>query len=146
MLGLTWLPQGTALPAPRMAVYTSGYYVFLFFAIAFLSGSLADRLQHAGMRLERASTEIADLQAFNQHVIDSLTSGLATTDQEGPHPHVQPHGRNHHGPFRALGDRPPLSKKCLDLPPNVAADLNQPQAWGAADASRRPITRRRTAD
>src|SRR5205085_7018115 len=51
MLGLTWLPQGAGvLPARRMAAYTSGYYVFLFFAIAFLSGSLADRLQHAGLR------------------------------------------------------------------------------------------------
>ena len=40
-------------------------------------------LQRAGDRLERASSEIADLQAFNQHVIDSLTSGLATTDLEG---------------------------------------------------------------
>ena len=27
--------------------------------------------------------QLADLQAFNQHVIDSLTSGLATTDMEG---------------------------------------------------------------
>ena len=30
-----------------------------------------------------ASTQLADLQAFNQHVIDSLTSGLATTDMQG---------------------------------------------------------------
>jgi len=33
-----------------------------------------------GARLELASTEIADLQALNQHVIDSLPSGLLTTD------------------------------------------------------------------
>ena len=37
-------------------------------------------LRSAGARLEQASTEIADLQALNQHVIDSLPSGLATTD------------------------------------------------------------------
>ena len=30
-----------------------------------------------------ASNQLADLQAFNQHVIDSLTSGLATTDIDG---------------------------------------------------------------
>jgi len=83
MLGLAWLDQGATLPPARMAVYTCGLNVFLFFAIAFLSGSLADRLQRAGARLERASSEIADLQAFNQHVIDSLTFGLATTDLEG---------------------------------------------------------------
>src|SRR5204862_344253 len=33
-------------------------------------------------QLEQASTEIADLQALNQHVIDSLPSGLATTDAD----------------------------------------------------------------
>ena len=55
--------------------------MFGFFAVALLSGSLADSLRSAGARLEQASTEIADLQALNQHVIDSLPSGLATTDQ-----------------------------------------------------------------
>ena len=54
--------------------------MFGFFAVAVLSGSLAEGLRSAGARLEQASTEIADLQAFNQHVIDSLPSGLATTD------------------------------------------------------------------
>jgi two-component system sensor histidine kinase PilS (NtrC family) len=49
-------------------------------AVAFLSGSLANSLRSAGAQLEQASTEIADLQALNQHVIDSLPSGLATTD------------------------------------------------------------------
>jgi two-component system sensor histidine kinase PilS (NtrC family) len=33
--------------------------------------------------LQRASDQIEDLQAFSRHVIDSLTSGLATTDIEG---------------------------------------------------------------
>ena len=42
-----------------------------------------ERLRSAGARLEQASTEIADLQALNQHVIDSLPSGLATTDNAG---------------------------------------------------------------
>jgi PAS domain-containing protein len=31
----------------------------------------------------QASNQIADLQAFSQHVIDSLLSGLATTDMDG---------------------------------------------------------------
>src|SRR5207247_2948842 len=53
-----------------------------FFAVALLSGSLADSLQSAGAQLEQASEEIADLQALNQIVIDSLPSGLATTDAD----------------------------------------------------------------
>ncbi len=64
-----------------MAQYTTALNVFGFFAVALLSGSLADSVRSAGARLERASTEIADLQALNQHVIDSLPSGLATTDR-----------------------------------------------------------------
>src|SRR5205814_4191563 len=62
------------------AEYTVALNICGFFAVALLSGSLADSLRHAGARLKQASTELADLQALNQHVIDSLPSGLATTD------------------------------------------------------------------
>ncbi len=70
----------TALPARTAASYTVTQNVVSFLAVALLSGSLADRLRTADAQLEQASTEIADLQALNQHVIDSLPSGLATTD------------------------------------------------------------------
>ena len=83
LLGVPFLEHQGTLPPLRIVAYMTGLNVFLFFSIAFLSGSLADRLQRAGMRLERQSNEIADLQAFNQHVIDSLASGLATTDPQG---------------------------------------------------------------
>jgi two-component system sensor histidine kinase PilS (NtrC family) len=75
--------SGTSLtlPTASMAQYTVALNVFGFFALALLSGSMANSLRSAGARLEQASTEIADLHAFNQHVIDSLPSGLATTDQ-----------------------------------------------------------------
>ncbi len=69
-----------ALPAPSFAQYTVALNVVGFFAVALLSGSLANSLRSAGARLQQASTEIADLQALNQHVIDSLPSGLVTTD------------------------------------------------------------------
>jgi two-component system sensor histidine kinase PilS (NtrC family) len=68
------------LPPRSFAQYTVALNVFGFFAVALLSGSLADSLRNAGARLRQASTQIADLQALNQHVIDSLPSGLATTD------------------------------------------------------------------
>jgi len=71
-----------SLPVRSFAEYTVALNVAGFFAVAFLSGSLANSLRSAGAQLERASTEIADLQALNQHVIDSLPSGLATTDPE----------------------------------------------------------------
>jgi two-component system sensor histidine kinase PilS (NtrC family) len=79
-----WLREPiAALPPGREAVYTAAINVFGFFAVALLSGSLAESLRRAGARLDDASTEIANLQAVNQHVIDSLTSGLVTTDPGG---------------------------------------------------------------
>src|SRR5437867_173703 len=76
-----WLNASSlALPTASVARYTVALNVFGVFAVALLGGSLADRLRSAGAQLEQASTEIADLQALNQHVIDSLPSGLVTTD------------------------------------------------------------------
>ena len=69
-----------SLPVRAVARYTVALNVFGFYAVALLSGSLAEGVRSAGVRLEQASTEIADLQALNQHVIDSLPSGLATSD------------------------------------------------------------------
>jgi two-component system sensor histidine kinase PilS (NtrC family) len=70
------------LPQLGVAQYTVGLNVFGLFAVAFLSGSLAERLRRADVRLVRASEEIADLQFFNQYVIDNLLSGLATADAQ----------------------------------------------------------------
>lgn len=80
------LPLGApreVLPQPQVAVFTVGLNVFGFMAVASLSGFLAEGLRRTGAQLEKASTQLEDLQVFNQHVIDSLTSGLATSDMEG---------------------------------------------------------------
>ena len=73
----------TELPPLRVALFTVGLNVFGFVAVAGLSGYLAEGLRRAGAQLERASTELADLQAFSRHIIDSLQSGLATIDLAG---------------------------------------------------------------
>jgi two-component system sensor histidine kinase PilS (NtrC family) len=81
--GLTWLTGSRGvLPAPATARYVVGMNLFGFFAVALLSGSMSERVRHAGVRLELASNAIADLQALNQNVIDSLPSGLLTTDPQ----------------------------------------------------------------
>ena len=80
MLPLTAVAE---LPPLRVALFTVGLNVFGFFTIAALTGYLAEGLRRADAKLEQASTQLADLQAFSQHVIDSLTSGLATTDMGG---------------------------------------------------------------
>ncbi len=72
-----------ALPSPQVAQYTVVINVLGLLAVGLLSGSLAERLRVAGVELADASTAIANLQAFNQRIIDSLTMGLVTTDLEG---------------------------------------------------------------
>jgi two-component system sensor histidine kinase PilS (NtrC family) len=73
----------TLLPPFRMAVFTVGLNVFGFLAVALLSGYLAESARRADERLAATSSQLADLQAFSQHIIDSLMSGLATTDMDG---------------------------------------------------------------
>jgi two-component system sensor histidine kinase PilS (NtrC family) len=71
------------LPTLGVARYTVAINLSGFFAVALLAGSLAEGLRSAGARLEYASHEIRDLRKFNEHVINSLLSGLVTTDADG---------------------------------------------------------------
>lgn len=73
---------GQELPPVNVAQYTVALNAFGFFAVAFLSGSLAERARRGEARLERATEEIGNLQAFNQYVLDNLLSGVATADAE----------------------------------------------------------------
>ena len=77
------LAVDSQLPPGRVALFTVGLNVFGFVAVASLSGYLAEGLRRADAKLAQASNQLADLQAFSQHVIDSLTSGLTTTDMSG---------------------------------------------------------------
>jgi two-component system sensor histidine kinase PilS (NtrC family) len=70
------------LPTLGVARYTVAINLSGFFAVALLAGSLAESLRSAGARLEYASHEIRDLRRFNENVINSLLSGLVTTDAE----------------------------------------------------------------
>jgi len=77
------LPPGQVLPPLKLAMFTVGLNLFGFAAVAGLTAFLAQGLRQADIELQRASDQIEDLQAFSRHIIDSLTSGLATTDIEG---------------------------------------------------------------
>src|SRR3954453_14083853 len=114
-----WLiSMAVVLPPVSVARYTAALNMFGFFAVALLSGSLANSLRSAGVQLEQASSEIADLQALNQHVIDSLPSGLATTD---PSHRILTFNRGAEAitgvPFRDAVARP--IDEVLQLPPAV---------------------------
>jgi two-component system sensor histidine kinase PilS (NtrC family) len=76
------VPAGATLPSPRFAQYVAATNLFGFLAIGSLAGALAERLRSAGSRLATVSETVEDLRAFNEHVINSLVSGLVTADTD----------------------------------------------------------------
>lgn len=67
----------------QVVAYTIFVNVFGFYTVALLTSYLSENLRLTGRKLEEASDFLADLQVFNQTIIDSITSGLMTTDFEG---------------------------------------------------------------
>ena len=76
-----WLP--VALPRGMVAQYAAGVHLVGFLAMGLLSGYLSDRIRRADAQLADASVAIANLQAYSEHIIDSLTMGLVTCDLQG---------------------------------------------------------------
>ena len=112
------------LPPINVAQYTVALNAFGFFGVALLSGSLAERARRGEAQLEQATEEIADLQAFNQYVLDNLLSGLATADADN---RLVTFNRSamlitgYEGPL-PIGER---AADVLQLPSAFAASLSQ---------------------
>ncbi len=54
-----------------------------FVAVAYLSGLLAQSLRSKGVELDEKQEELADLQAFNEDIVQSMRGGLLITDLQG---------------------------------------------------------------
>ncbi|HEX2164499.1 MAG TPA: ATP-binding protein, partial [Thermoanaerobaculia bacterium] len=63
--------------------YNLGVHLAAFYAVAALTSMLAGRAARAERELEAQREDLADLQVVHRDVIQSITSGLATTDPEG---------------------------------------------------------------
>ncbi len=60
-----------------------GVTIFGFCAVGFLVNTLVETLHASDVRLEESTGQVAFLQALTSNIIDSLGSGLITTDLEG---------------------------------------------------------------
>jgi len=78
--GIWVMTELDALPDARVAQYIVAINVGAFFAVALLAGSLAEGRRRADVQLVQASAAMADLQAFSQHVVDNMVSGVASAD------------------------------------------------------------------
>jgi two-component system sensor histidine kinase PilS (NtrC family) len=66
--------------------------LFGFFAVAYLSSYLAESLRKAGRELRDKSGQVANLQAKNENIIQSMREGLLSTDLEGAITELNPAG------------------------------------------------------
>jgi two-component system, NtrC family, sensor histidine kinase PilS len=79
-------PQGlfpeTGVPSVRV-VYALLAHLMSFLALAYLTSHLTENLRRTGQELELRQDDLAALRAFNDNIIDSINSGLLTTDTGG---------------------------------------------------------------
>ncbi len=78
------------LPGFENGLYTyteAVYFLFLnvmaILGVAYLSGSLAEKLTRTQVRLRQESTGFAELKAFHECIVQSMSSGLLSTSLEG---------------------------------------------------------------
>ncbi len=79
------MPGGapTEPPTRLHLIYNLGVHLLGFIAVALLSSRLAQSVARAESALKRKGEQVADLEVFNRDVIESIPSGLVTTDTEG---------------------------------------------------------------
>lgn len=70
------------LPDPPKIVQIIGFHVVAFFVVGLLAARLSDRAAH-GEKLIETTKSLENLRALHERIIESIRSGLITTDLEG---------------------------------------------------------------
>lgn len=71
-----------ALPDPPKIVQIIGFHVVAFFVVGLLAARLSDRSAH-GEKLQETRKSLESLRLLHERIIESVRSGLITTDLEG---------------------------------------------------------------
>src|SRR5262249_30625264 len=72
----------TTIDLPSLQ-YIISQSIFGFCSVAYLSNFLAESWRKTGAELQKSTGQVAFLQAFSDRIMDSLGTGLVTTDREG---------------------------------------------------------------
>ncbi len=79
-----FLPFNTETPlSEKVFLYNIFVHLLAFYVTAYLGGYLSHRLAKTELLLEEQDTQLKDLELFNVKVIESLPSGLFTSDVSG---------------------------------------------------------------
>lgn len=68
---------------PMQVLYLVFINILSFYAIAFLSGHLSDRLRRTRQELREKSIDFDDLRTLQEHILKSIGSGILTMDLKG---------------------------------------------------------------
>src|SRR5439155_10891435 len=64
-------------------IQSVGLFDVAFFVVGLLSAKLAERQSRSDVRLIAATQTLASLRALHQRIVESIRSGVVTTDLEG---------------------------------------------------------------
>ena len=97
--------------------------LFAFLAVAYLAGLLTAKLRQVGVQLKDASGALESLQAFQENIIHSISSGLITTGLDGRITLVNAsaHRLLERGPADLLGS--PVDQLFVDPLPSVESSM-----------------------
>jgi two-component system sensor histidine kinase PilS (NtrC family) len=76
-----WLPQGRLSAAESLQTF--GVHSLAFVVVGLLSGALMRQLQQADSTLREQARGLSRLRAFHESIVNSISSGVFTTDGEG---------------------------------------------------------------
>lgn len=117
-----WLPdaeRSEVVPGTVFLLsYNLGVHLFGFYAVAFLSYYLVHRVARVEQELEEKREDLADLQVIHRDVIQSINSGLVTTDATGTVTSINRAGLEILSP-----QRDPVGHPIYEL------DLFTPESW-----------------
>ncbi|HZH33932.1 MAG TPA: ATP-binding protein [Pyrinomonadaceae bacterium] len=75
-------PGGGAISTKR-ALQIIGFHDVAFLVVGLLAAQLASRHSYSSVRLQKTEQNLADLQRLHERIVQSIRSGLVTTDLEG---------------------------------------------------------------
>ena len=82
--GLGRVHPGELLDTGRVLTFQSiGLFDVAFLVVGLLSARLAERQSRSDVRLEAATQSLANLRALHERIVESIRSGVVTTDLEG---------------------------------------------------------------
>jgi two-component system sensor histidine kinase PilS (NtrC family) len=82
LTGFTYIDSFGTPQTPAKIVQILSFHAVAFFVVGLLASRLADR-QRSGEELREATKNLASLRALHERIIESIRSGLITTDLDG---------------------------------------------------------------